>query len=93
MLHPDWSEWFDETSSVRVRDDVSDEELRTYVALGEASGCAGGYMVEGRGSWLVEHVSGDWNNVIGLPVGAIVSRLRRRGWRVPEQGETTDDLR
>ena len=67
-----------------VRPDVSDDEIDAYVASGEARGCAGGYMVERRGAWLVEHVDGDWNNVIGLPIAALVDRLRARGWRLPE---------
>ena len=71
-------------SQVRVRPDVSDDEIDAYVASGEARGCAGGYMVERRGAWLVEHVDGDWNNVIGLPIAALVDRLRARGWRLPE---------
>jgi septum formation protein len=70
-------------STVRVRGDATDGELRAYVASGEASGCAGGYMVEQRGAWLVEHVGGDWNNVIGLPIAAVLGRLRARGWRLP----------
>lgn len=70
-------------SEVRVRADADESELAAYVASGEAAGCAGGYMVEKRGAWLVEHVSGDWNNVIGLPVSAVLERLRARGWRLP----------
>jgi len=78
------SETFEEHSRVRVRADVTDAEIRAYVASGEARGCAGGYMVERRGAWLVEHVDGDWNNVIGLPIRAVVTHLRARGWRLPE---------
>ncbi|MEC7946044.1 MAG: Maf family protein [Myxococcota bacterium] len=73
-------------SHVRVRGDADAAELAAYVASGEAAGCAGGYMVERRGAWLVQHVSGDWNNVIGLPVAAVLDRLRARGWRLPETG-------
>lgn len=76
-------ETFAAHSEVRVRADATDAELSAYVGSGEASGCAGGYMVEGRGAWLVEHVSGEWNNVIGLPIGALLERLRGRGWRLP----------
>ena len=51
--------------------------------LGEAKNCAGGYMVERRGAWLVERCEGDWNNVIGLPVLHLISELRLMGWRYP----------
>ena len=47
------------------------------------AGCAGGYMLESRGAWLIESVEGDWLNGIGLPVLALVTRLRARGWRLP----------
>jgi septum formation protein len=86
LVDGDRAEAFSAHSEVRVRADATDAELRAYVDSGEARGCAGGYMVERRGAWLVEHVSGEWNNVIGLPVGALVARLRARGWRLPTDG-------
>ena len=75
---------FHVTTSVRFRTDVGDDELWQYIRQGEAKGCAGGYMVERRGAWLVESVEGDWLNVVGLPVLAVVGRLRARGWRMPQ---------
>jgi len=71
---------------VRFRADATDEELAAYIAYGEARGCAGGYMVEQRGVWLVEAVDGDWTNVVGLPVFQLVSRLRARGFRLVADG-------
>lgn len=70
------------TSGVTFRADLLDEELAAYVETGEGAGCAGGYMVERRGAWLVEAVDGDWLNVIGLPVFPLVGLLRRRGLRL-----------
>lgn len=83
LREADAEECFSVDSEVRLRADASDAELRAYVAGGEAAGCAGGYMVEQRGAWLVEHVSGEWNNVIGLPITSVLRRLRARGWRLP----------
>jgi len=60
---------------------VSEAEITAYVATGEGAGCAGGYAAEGRGGFLIERVEGDWFNVIGLPLYAIWSDLRRLGWR------------
>jgi len=77
------TEVFDVSTEVRFRADLEDEELQAYVAHGEARGCAGGYMIEKRGAWLVEGIDGDWLNVVGLPVLDLVSRLRARGWRLP----------
>ncbi len=79
-------ECFSVDSVVRFRQDLTDDDLRAYILHGEAAGCAGGYMVEGRGAWLVESIEGDWTNVVGLPVFAVVGRLRNRGWRLASDG-------
>ena len=71
------------TTLVHFRADVSDQEIETYIGSGEARGCAGGYMVERRGAWLVDSIEGDWLNVVGLPVLSVVGMLRARGWRLP----------
>jgi septum formation protein len=76
------NEAFHVTTTVTFRADLTDDELRAYVASGEARSCAGGYMVERRGAWLVARIDGDWNNVIGLPIGAVIARLRAAGWRL-----------
>jgi septum formation protein len=87
LVAPDGGvEAFEEHSAVRFRADLSDEDLLAYVSFGEAAGCAGGYMVEGRGAWLVEAVGGDWSNVVGLPVFSLIGRLRARGWRLGADG-------
>ena len=76
------SESFEVTTQVRMRADITDAEIDAYIALGEARGCAGGYMVERRGAWFIEAVDGDWLNVVGLPVLHVVTKLRERGWRL-----------
>ena len=70
-----------EHTKVWFRADVSDQELRTYIKDGEARGCAGGYMIEQKGAWLIERVQGDWLNVVGLPLFSILTQLRSLGWR------------
>ena len=70
-----------EHSKVFFRKDLTDLELRAYILEGEARNCAGGYMVEQKGSWLIERVEGDWLNVVGLPLFAILNQLRQLGWR------------
>ena len=70
-------------SKVEFRGDITDEELLEYIAVGEARGCAGGYMAEGRGAWLIKRIDGDWSNVIGLPVLEVITKLRESGWRLP----------
>jgi septum formation protein len=70
-----------EQTTLRVRSDLTDEELWAYVRSGEGRGCAGGYRAEGRGAFLFEAIEGDWFNVLGLPVLRVLDALRRRGWR------------
>ena len=47
-------------------------ELDWYLASGEWRERAGGYAIQGRGAALVEGIEGDYFNVVGLPVSALV---------------------
>jgi septum formation protein len=51
------------------------DELEAYVQIGEWQGRAGGYAIQGRGAALVESVTGDYANVVGLPVALLVRVL------------------
>ena len=46
--------------------------LDWYVATGEWEGRAGGYAIQGRGAALVAGISGDYLNVVGLPVARLL---------------------
>jgi septum formation protein len=43
-----------------------------YLRSGEWQERAGGYAIQGRGGALVERIDGDYLNVVGLPVGALL---------------------
>jgi septum formation protein len=43
-----------------------------YLDSGEWRGRAGGYAIQGRGGALVESIRGDYLNVVGLPVAALL---------------------
>ncbi|MDP8943107.1 MAG: Maf family protein [Actinomycetota bacterium] len=51
---------------------LSTAELDWYVATGEWRERAGGYAIQGRGAALVERIEGDFWNVVGLPVPALL---------------------
>ena len=49
-------------------------EIASYVRHGEGVGKAGGYAVQGRAASFVEWISGDYTNVVGLPL-ALTGRM------------------
>jgi len=54
-------------------------EVEAYVALGEWEGRAGGYAIQGAGAALVRSVSGDYLNVVGLPLARLLDLLPHGG--------------
>ena len=58
---------------------LSDEDIDSYIADGEFSGKAGGYAIQGSGSRFVERIQGDMDNVIGLPLQALLEELAKFG--------------
>ena len=56
---------------------LSAAEIEAYVALGEWEGRAGGYAIQGRGAALVRSISGDYLNVVGLPLARLLDLLPR----------------
>ena len=61
----------------------SDEALAWYAASGEALDKAGGYALQGLGSFLVESISGSPSSVIGLPLVQTLALLEAAGVRLP----------
>jgi septum formation protein len=51
-------------------------EIEEYVQTGEWHGRAGGYAIQGKGAALVERIEGDFWNVVGLPVPALIRLLK-----------------
>lgn len=49
--------------------------LDWYLASGEWRERAGGYAIQGAGAALVQSISGDWTNVVGLPVATLLELL------------------
>jgi septum formation protein len=47
---------------------MTSDELDWYVAGGEPMDKAGGYAIQGQGARFIEEISGDFFNVVGLPV-------------------------
>ncbi|MFZ0951869.1 MAG: Maf family protein [Candidatus Sulfotelmatobacter sp.] len=59
--------------------ELSDDEIRDYVATGEPMDKAGGYAIQGIASRWIPRIEGDYSNVVGLPVALVYRMLRERG--------------
>lgn len=57
---------------------VSEQEIRRYVATGEPVDKAGAYGIQGRFAAFIKEIRGDYNNVVGLPVGRVYQEMK--GW-------------
>ncbi len=63
---------------------VSDREIRSYVATGEPLKCAGCFALEGRGGLFVEKLEGCHSNVIGLSLPLLRQMLSDLGYNVTD---------
>ena len=58
---------------------VSLEEIQAYVKTGESMDKAGSYGIQGAFGIYVKEIKGDYNNVIGLPVGRLLYETKKMG--------------
>jgi septum formation protein len=59
--------------------ELSENEIRFYVATGEPMDKAGAYAIQGLASRWIPRIEGDYSNVVGLPVSLVYRMLRERG--------------
>jgi septum formation protein len=52
--------------------ELDPDALEAYLDIGEWRERAGGYAIQGRGALLVRGIEGDYLNVVGLPVSALL---------------------
>jgi septum formation protein len=62
------------TSIVHIKH-LSDREIEAYIATKEPFGKAGGYAIQGIGSFMVREISGSYTNVVGLPLYELIRAL------------------
>ena len=55
---------------------ISREEGFDYIKTKEPFGKAGAYAIQGKGSKFIKKISGDYFNVVGLPMKKFVSMLK-----------------
>lgn len=61
-------------TEVRIRR-LDPATVQLYLDSGEWSDRAGAYAIQGLGSILVESIAGDFSNVVGLPLPAVLELL------------------
>lgn len=72
-----------DTSITRVRfRDLTDAEIKNYIASGEPMGKAGSYAIQGVGGVFVERIEGSYSGVMGLPIYETSILLSRFGVQV-----------
>lgn len=65
---------FAETTSVQFYE-LTEEQIDAYVASGDSLDKAGAYGIQSMGGMFVEKINGDYNNVVGLPLGRLFQTL------------------
>ena len=62
---------------------LTEERIRRYLLSGEHTDKAGAYGIQGQAAAFIEHLSGSYSGVMGLPLYETVQLLRRFGYPAP----------
>lgn len=66
--------------------ELSEMQIRAYVASGEAHGKAGAYGIQGSAAGFVSRIEGSYTGIVGLPLFETTQTLHMMGLlRVPDQ--------
>ena len=57
-------------------------QIKSYADSGEPMGKAGAYAVQGRAAAYIEHISGSYSGIMGLPMFETAQLLRAFGFKV-----------
>ena len=79
-----------EETSVRFGD-MTDSDIRAYIATGEPSDKAGSYALQGIAGLWIEEIRGSSTNVIGLPLTLTRRLLEAAGLHVLSASPAASD--
>ncbi len=68
---------FYEKTDVNVYE-MTETEIDSYIESGEPMDKAGAYGIQGRFAAYIKGINGDYNNVVGLPIGRLCQELKKR---------------
>jgi septum formation protein len=58
---------------------LTGEEIEWYIHTKEPYDKAGGYAIQGLGSFMIKNINGSYTNVVGLPVCEVLDQLYQQG--------------
>lgn len=61
---------------------LSDETIRRYIKTENVLDKAGAYAIQGKMGLYIERIDGDYNNVVGMPVAAVIKELSKIGYNL-----------
>ncbi len=61
---------------------ISEEEIDWYVSTGEPMDKAGAYGIQGKCAAFIEKITGDYYNVVGLPIPRLYQELKKLGIKI-----------
>ncbi|MBS3759535.1 MAG: septum formation inhibitor Maf [Desulfobacterales bacterium] len=64
--------------------ELTSAEIEWYIATDEPYDKAGGYAIQGLGSFMIQRIDGSYTNVVGLPLCEVMDHLIRQGVIVPD---------
>lgn len=73
---------------------MAEEEISGYAASGDCMDKAGAYGIQGLCARYIRGIEGDYNNVVGLPVGRLYQELFEeiKEWMRDKDGEKSGDF-
>ncbi|PSL43972.1 septum formation protein [Salsuginibacillus halophilus] len=78
LFHADGMERFYEKTIVSFNE-LDETLIARYIASKEPVDKAGAYGIQGLGAVLVKQITGDYNNVVGLPISLVYHKLKSYG--------------
>ncbi len=78
-MEPEFHTFYEETD-VSIYP-MSMEEIASYAATGEPMDKAGAYAIQGGFAAYIKNICGDYNNVVGLPIGRLYQEMKKRKLR------------
>ncbi len=68
---------------------LAEDDIAAYLASGEWQGKAGAYAIQGRAAVFIEHISGSYSGIMGLPLFETATLLRQARGRARQEKHPT----